>query len=446
MSSETSAPSSSALDTVISVRQLSKMYPLYNRPEDRLKQFVYPRLSRLIGKPHRSYFREFWALRDVSFNVRKGETVGIIGRNGSGKSTLLQIIAGTLSPTFGETHINGRVSALLELGAGFNPEFSGRDNIYMSAAILGMRRDEIDERIEEIIAFADIGEFIDQPVKTYSSGMYVRVAFSAAINVSPDILIVDEALSVGDTAFQQKCLHRIREMQARGVSILLVTHSNNILLEYCDRGIFLKNGQAMFDGSAKDAVRAYGLDILKEEGGKAPVQAFQPPFQDMYQVKDEDETEGEPKKEEGNGLAMEVVKVTFRKMDGRAISIFERDERFHVDVTFRVRSYIPLPCFGIQISIQEGIALWSITTKLMRLELPPLEPGKYRLRWQLRANLQGGRYVLAIGVGQIEGGEYKRVHALPYAGHFDVLPSPNQGIGWIIVDPLFELSPVEGKK
>jgi lipopolysaccharide transport system ATP-binding protein len=233
-------------------------------------------------------------------------------------------------------------------------------------------------------------------------------------------------------------------MQERGVSILLVTHSNNILLEYCNRGIFLKHGRAMFDGSAKDAVRAYGLDILKEEGGKAPTQAFQPPSQNVYQAEDGDEEESDP--ERGNGLAMEVVKVTFRKLDGKAIGIFERDERFHVDVTFRVRSYIPLPCFGVQISIQEGISLWSITTKIMKLELPPLKPGKYRLRWQLRANLQGGRYVLAIGVGQIEGGEYKRVHALPYAGHFDVLPLPNQGSGWVVVDPVFELSPVEGKE
>lgn len=438
MSSEADLSSPLERQNVISVKQLSKVYQLYDRPEDRLKQFVYPHLKRLIGKSHRNYFREFWALRDVSFDVRKGETVGIIGRNGSGKSTLLQLLAGTLSPTFGTVHINGRVAALLELGAGFNPEFSGRENIYMNAAILGMSRDEIDERIAGIIAFAGIGEFIDQPVKTYSSGMYIRVAFSTAINVNPDILIVDEALSVGDTAFQQKCLYRIREMQEQGVSILLVTHSNNILLEYCDRGIFLKNGQAMFDGSAKDAVLAYGLDVLKEEGGKAPVLAFQPPSQEVYQVEDEEEAESDSGN--GSGLAMEVSRVGFQKTDGRAIDMLEQNEQFCVDVTFRVRSYIALPCFGIQISIPDGIALWSITTKIMNMELSPLEPGKYRLRWQLRANMLGSRYVVAIGVGQIEGGEYKRIHAIPYAGHFDVLPLPNQGAGWLVVDPVFELT------
>lgn len=444
MSSEADLSPNPERENIISVRQLSKVYQLYNRPEDRLKQFVYPRLRRLLGKPHHRYYHEFWALRDVSFTVRKGETVGIIGRNGSGKSTLLQLIAGTLSPTFGGIYINGRVAALLELGAGFNPEFSGRENIYMNAAILGMSRNEIEERIEGIIAFADVGEFIDQPVKTYSSGMYVRVAFSTAINVNPDVLIVDEALSVGDTAFQQKCLYRIREMQEQGVSILLVTHSNNILLEYCDRGIFLKNGQAMFDGKAKDAVRAYGLDVLAEEGGRAPALAFQPPAKETYRAEDEEGMGGE---QEGrnNNLAMEVVRVDFRKLDGRAINTYERDEQFHVDVVFQVRSHIPLPCFGIQISIPDGIALWSITTKIMKLELPSLEPGRHRLRWQLRANLQGGRYVVAVGVGHIEGGEYKRIHALPYAGHFDVLSALNQGMGWLVVDPAFELSPTGDK-
>lgn len=426
-----------AMENVISVRNLSKIYNLYDRPEDRLKQFVYPRLRRLLGSSPRSYFREFWALQDVSFDVRKGETVGIIGRNGSGKSTLLQLIAGTLSPTFGDIQINGRVAALLELGAGFNPEFSGRENIYLNAAILGMGREEIEERIEGIIAFADIGQFIDQPVKTYSSGMYVRVAFSTAINVNPDILIVDEALSVGDTGFQQKCLYRIREMQEQGVSILLVTHSNNILLEYCDRGIFMKDGRSMFDGDAKDAVRAYGLDVLKDEGGKAPALAFHPPDQETYQT-DEDE---DAKQDGIDRLPMEITKVEFRKMDGRAINLFEQNEEFHVDVRFRVRSYIPLPCFGVQISVPDGIALWSITTKLMNMELSSLKPGKYSLRWRLRANMMGGRYVIAIGVGQIEGGEYKRSHALPYAGHFDILPGTNQGVGWLVVDPVFEILP-----
>ncbi len=424
----------------IRVQGLSKMYYLYDRPEDRLKQFVYPRLQRLFRQPVRKYFREFWALRDVSFQVHRGETVGIIGRNGSGKSTLLQLIAGTLTPTQGEVHIVGRVSALLELGAGFNPEFSGRENIYMNAAILGMSRDEIEERIDDIIAFADIGDFIDQPVKTYSSGMFVRVAFSTAINVSPDILIVDEALSVGDIAFQQKCLFRIREMQEQGVTILLVTHSNNIVIEYCDRGIFLKNGQVMFDGPSKEAVREYGLDVLRAEGGQAFVPASLSISQNPTPPEKRDELPF-PLSDTEQGPPMEVLYVRFSKLNGEVTNTFEHNEQFFTEVFLRVRSYIPLPCFGIQISIPDGIALWSTTTKLMGLELPSLEPGFYRFRWRLRANFSGNRYVVAIGAGHIEGGEYKRYHRLPYAGHIDILPVPNQGAGWLVVDPEFQIEP-----
>lgn len=410
---------------------LSKMYFLYDRPQDRLRQFVFPRLQRLLRLPVRNYFREFWALRDVSFAIRKGETVGIIGRNGSGKSTLLQLVAGTLTPTLGKVQVNGRVSALLELGAGFNPEFTGRENIYLNAAILGMSRAEIDERIDDIIAFADIGDFIDQPVKTYSSGMFVRVAFSTAINVNPDILLVDEALAVGDIAFQQKCLYRIRELQEQGVTILLVSHSNNIIVEYCHRAIFLKAGRVMYDGPAPEAVRAYGMDILHEEGGKtsAPVQAevVSEPVADKSQEGDESD------------LPMEISNVVFRSGHGQTTQVFEHNELVVVEFLLKVRQDILWPCFGIQISIPDGVALWHTTTQLLGKELPPLKPGTYRVRWQLRANLGGYRYVIALGAGRIEDGEYKRYHALPAAGYIDVLPLPGQGAGYLVVDPAFEI-------
>ncbi|MDZ4098100.1 MAG: ABC transporter ATP-binding protein, partial [Methylophilaceae bacterium] len=189
----------------IKVENLSKCYQIYDNPRDRLKQFVAPRLQRLTWQTPKQYFREFWALKDVSFEVKKGETVGIIGRNGSGKSTLLQMICGTLNPTSGSIQTSGRSAALLELGSGFNPEFTGRENVYMNAAVLGLTQDEIDKRYDDIVAFADIGEFINQPVKTYSSGMVVRLAFAVQSQIDPDILIVDEALSVGDAKFQAKC-------------------------------------------------------------------------------------------------------------------------------------------------------------------------------------------------------------------------------------------------
>lgn len=229
-------------EIAIRVKNLSKCYQIYDKPHDRLKQSIYPRVQQLTGKQPKQYFREFWALKDVSFEIKKGETVGIIGRNGSGKSTLLQLICGTLNPTGGCIETQGRIAALLELGSGFNPEFTGRENIYLNASVLGLSKEEIDARYDDIVAFADIGDFIDQPVKTYSSGMYVRLAFSVATNVSPNILVVDEALAVGDAAFQAKCMKRFEDFRQRGTTILLVTHDLGSVLQFSSRCILLDAG------------------------------------------------------------------------------------------------------------------------------------------------------------------------------------------------------------
>lgn len=244
-------------DIVISVQNVGKCYQIYDHPRDRLRQFIMPRLQKAVGKKPRRYFREFWALQNVSFDVRKGETIGIIGRNGSGKSTLLQMICGTTTPTSGEAKANGRIAALLELGAGFNPEFTGRENVYMNAAILGLSREETDARLDAILAFADIGDFVDQPVKVYSSGMYVRLAFSVAVNVDPQILIVDEALSVGDLAFQNKCILKIRELRAKGTTLLFVAHDLSIVQTMCDRVAWLQNGQMVMIGDAIPVCQEY---------------------------------------------------------------------------------------------------------------------------------------------------------------------------------------------
>jgi lipopolysaccharide transport system ATP-binding protein len=216
-------------EIAISLNNVSKCFKRYARPVDRLKEMLLP---------NRSYAQEFWALRDISFDVMKGETIGIIGRNGAGKSTLLQMICGTLAPTSGKVQVNGRVAALLELGAGFNPEFTGRENVYMNGAIMGLSRVEVDERFDRVAAFADIKDFIDQPVKTYSSGMYVRLAFASAIHVDPDILIVDEALAVGDMFFQAKCMSRMRTMMESGVTVLFVSHDTSSVKALCQRGVF----------------------------------------------------------------------------------------------------------------------------------------------------------------------------------------------------------------
>ena len=238
----------------IRVDNLSKCYHIYDNPQDRLKQSILPRFRKLFGREPSRYFREFWALRDVSFEVGRGETVGIIGRNGSGKSTLLQMICGTLEPTTGTVDTRGRVAALLELGAGFNPEFTGRENVYMNATVLGLTQKEIEERFDKIAAFADIGEFIEQPVKHYSSGMYARLAFAVAINVDPDILVVDEALAVGDEPFQRKCFARIERIRNDGGTILFVSHSGNTIINLCDRAILLHKGERLYTGVPKRAV------------------------------------------------------------------------------------------------------------------------------------------------------------------------------------------------
>ncbi|MCB1461598.1 MAG: ABC transporter ATP-binding protein [Nitratireductor sp.] len=230
---------------------------MYDRPEDRLKQMVMPRLDQLSGRPPRRYFRDFAALNGVSFDVRRGETVGIIGRNGSGKSTMLQIICGTLQPTGGSVEVDGRVAALLELGAGFNPEFTGRENVYLNAAILGLTRAETDSRFDDIARFADIGAFIEQPVKTYSSGMYVRLAFAVAINVDPEILVVDEALAVGDEAFQRKCFARIEDIRDRGGTILFVSHGAQTIVQLCDRALLFDRGEMILQGRPKTVVGQY---------------------------------------------------------------------------------------------------------------------------------------------------------------------------------------------
>jgi lipopolysaccharide transport system ATP-binding protein len=243
-------------DLSIHIQDLGKRYEIYAQPTDRLKQMVLPRLWRSAGQGERRYFKEFWALRGVSFSVRRGETVGIIGRNGSGKSTLLQMVCGTLYPTEGVVRVPGRIAALLELGAGFNPEFTGKENVFLSGLLYGIAEDELRRRYKAIVDFADIGSFIDQPVKTYSSGMYVRLAFAIAAHVDAETLVIDEALSVGDVRFTQKCMRYLRDFQQRG-TLLFVSHDTGAVLSLCDRAVWLESGRMVMDGAARDVVEQY---------------------------------------------------------------------------------------------------------------------------------------------------------------------------------------------
>ncbi len=262
----------------ISVRQISKAYRIWESPASRLLSPAQDQLSRLFPSrlPVRGWlqaraqagYRDFWALRDISFELPRGESVGIIGRNGSGKSTLLQIIAGTLQPTEGSVQVDGRVAALLELGSGFNPEFTGRENVYLSGAVLGLTRHEIDTRFDEIAAFADIGDFIEQPVKTYSSGMFVRLAFAVQTAVEPQVLIVDEALSVGDVFFQQRCFERMQQLLDRGVCIVLASHDLGSVQHFCRQTLVLRRGAKVFQGPSAEATKVY-FQIEQEERAAA---------------------------------------------------------------------------------------------------------------------------------------------------------------------------------
>lgn len=280
----------SSEEVMIQAEGVGKRYEIYETPRDRLKQFLLPPVRRTFGLAEKQYFREFWALRDVSLEIRRGETVGIVGSNGSGKSTLLQILCGTLAQTTGDVRVNGRVAALLELGAGFNPEFTGRENVFMNAALLGLTSRETEQRLDDILAFADIGDFIDQPVKTYSSGMYVRLAFGVIAHVDADVLVVDEALAVGDTVFTQRCMRFINRFQEQG-TLLFVSHDVAAVQGLCRSAVWLKEGQIVRTGPSREVAEAYlhftqqqiygdraRIEALDDRGAQAPGADDVPPL------------------------------------------------------------------------------------------------------------------------------------------------------------------------
>lgn len=413
-------------DSLISARRLSKCFSIYEKAH-------HPLLD-LLSPAGRKRHREFWALKNVSFDVGRGETVGIIGRNGSGKSTLLQLICGTLTATDGTVETRGRISALLELGSGFNPEFTGQENVFLNGAILGMSRDQIAERYGNIVAFADIGDFIDQPVKTYSSGMVVRLAFATAIHVSPDVLVVDEALAVGDTPFQTKCLTRIRELQANGVSILLVTHNLNTIIEYCDRAIYLRRGAMVGSGPARDIAKLYSEELVSAEGGVCADRGAttESPRSPLSVTKGADRISAT----EHQGIEIHSVEILGGSKT--ALPLFSFGDDFLVRLGVRAHGRVAVPCFGIQIKSVDGIVLWSVTSQMLGLQLEPLEADEERfVAWNLRANFAGSRYVVAVGAGEIKNGQYIRHMRLDYAGHFNVQPRPSSGTGWL--DPFATL-------
>jgi len=408
----------SSNDIAIRVSNLSKCYQIYDTPRDRLKQFVVPRLKSLAGQAPTQYFREFWALQDVSFEVKKGETVGIIGRNGSGKSTLLQIICGTLSPTSGSVETRGRIAALLELGSGFNPEFTGRDNVYMNAAVLGLSREEVDACFDHIAAFADIGEFIDQPVKTYSSGMVVRLAFAVQSQVGPDILIVDEALSVGDAKFQSKCFERLRQLKENGTSILLVTHSSEQIVTHCSTAVLLNKGIQCETGDPKHVVNRY-MDLLfgKEKetisGESAQVSAMpreiatESTYQLSWQEDDFSKRIGYNPHEyrwgDGSATILDFYLAADNESYPTAVST---GQRITLAASIKFHKDFYRPILGITIKTKEGVTVYGVNSET--LECDDLKTlGQQESIIQAEAvficHLAPGDYFISLGIATKHG-------------------------------------------
>ncbi|KTC44412.1 sugar ABC transporter ATP-binding protein [Pseudomonas sp. ABAC61] len=349
-------------EIAITVENLSKCYQIYEQPRDRLKQAIIPRLQRFTGSNVKQYFQEFWALRDVSFEVKKGESVGIIGRNGSGKSTLLQIITGTLMPTTGTVTTHGRIAALLELGSGFDPDFTGRENVYLNGALLGISNHEIDERFDSIASFADIGEHLDQPVKTYSSGMLVRLAFAVQVQVEPDILIVDEALAVGDALFQKRCFQRIEKLVSNGTTVLFVSHEQESVRTLTNRALLLKDGRPRAWGLSSDVVLEYRRLLHEEETAYLSSIVKEATVNRSEEVQSrptlEDSTSRSDKMSFGDG-GVTIIGVQTLSDENQACNIYYPGQVLRIKVTCHSTIKIDKLNVAIRIRNKEGVKIYS---------------------------------------------------------------------------------------
>ncbi|MBS7808223.1 ABC transporter ATP-binding protein [Variovorax sp. PCZ-1] len=389
----------SSKEIAIRVENLSKCFAMYAQPNDRLKQFAFPRLQSLFGYERKRYYKEFWALQDISFEVKKGETVGIIGRNGSGKSTLLQMICGTLTPTTGSIQTKGRIAALLELGSGFNPEFTGLENIHMNAAVLGLSNEEIDQRLDKIIAFADIGEFIDQPVKTYSSGMMVRLAFSVAIHVEPDILVVDEALSVGDAYFQAKCAKMIQNIIASGSTVLFVSHDTASVKSLCSRALLLDSGRSLYLGEVNTAVEKYYTALVhSQRAGKSMPVDTKVVASDSSELNDGIEAFKSHAyfQRISNGVA-EFINVSLANKDGQIIDTVEFGQTVVLRQVLRIHKSVSSLGLAYHIRDKNGKDIIYSDTALEgdRNIVDPRVGNIYVVEWEFTAFLREGAYVIS---------------------------------------------------
>lgn len=415
-------------EIAIKVTNLSKCYHIYDKPHDRLLQ--------MLTRGRKKFYREFWALNNVSFEIKKGETVGIIGRNGSGKSTLLQMICGMLNPTHGTIETHGRIAALLELGSGFNPEFTGRENVYMNATLLGLSKEEIDSRFNDIAVFADIGDFIDQPTKTYSSGMAVRLAFAVQAQIEPSILIVDEALAVGDAKFQAKCFERLKQLKENGTSILLVTHSSEQIVTHCSQAILLDNGTAIDSGEPKRVVNHY-LDLLfgkvsrKTNSLVIEIQpeniTIKPNYGLSATIDFFSKRPGyNPHEYRWGDGAAKILDFYLAADNEPYPSAITSGQSITVCLSIQFLVSLLRPILGITIKTKEGITIYGANSETLQLKEfhMPGEPGKViQSEASFQCMLAPGDYFISLGIATRQGEEIIPHDRRYDAIHFHVLPN-----------------------
>lgn len=393
---------------LVCVEGLSKVYHLYKRPQDRLRQ--------LLAVGGRTYYKEHWALKDVSFTIAPGEAFGIIGRNGAGKSTLLQVLAGVLSPTAGRVETPGRVAALLELGSGFKPDFTGRQNVFINAAVLGVPRAVAEARLDEILAFADIGAHIDQPVRTYSSGMFLRLAFAVTICLEPEVLIVDEALAVGDVFFRQKCYARLQSLMEKGVAVVLVSHAMNDVAQFCTRALYLERGQVKFLGPSMDAVKLYMLSAAASQTTLATSCTFDALPADIEGFGGEDfwpsdasflDISAAGRAESGFA---QCLRVAVLDCTGQPASAFEQGDTAHFYVEYRIDAPLEVPVAGVELISDKGVIVFGKNTLQYDCRVPELVPAGSILRfvYEVKLDLAVAEYTFGVGLTAMSAADFAR--------------------------------------
>jgi teichoic acid transport system ATP-binding protein len=403
------------MNASIVVSHLTKVYHLYNSPKDRLKETL--KLTR------KKLHREFFALKDVSFSITPGETVGIIGKNGAGKSTLLKIITGVLTPTSGSVQINGKISALLELGAGFNPEYTGLENVYLNGTIMGFSREEMQQRLQGILDFAEIGEFIHQPVKSYSSGMFMRLAFSVAINVDPEILIIDEALSVGDILFQAKCFKKFQELKDSGKTILFVSHSLSNIMQYCDRCIVLSDGEKIAEGESAPMVDLFKQLLAAPKGDAAKIHTLV----DRYNQESSQDQAGQVLKSQlvqnsqfldYGSHELEIVDYGIIDGYGRVSNLIDAGQEFQIVMRVKANVSKVDPIFAFSIKNIHGLEITGTNTLYNQIPTGTLLPNDIvEISFSQTLPLPGDGYLLSLGCTGYTGGEFEVYHRL-----YDIAP------------------------